>query len=231
VGILFVLVLLACPALVAAGIGAAGIGMLAQRGLGRRPYSAVEKRTVRRAALVPFGALFWLGVVFIAHGYVNVVYFDRDVGLGDFSEVPLVNGYSLASIDDRSYIALHRDIDRTIVGSVTALQVAGPLIFAKTDEVASAQYPSSTPDAIVDTTTGGITNLGSDTALRDAARASGVALDLQPVDVVFWKRQFTWFDALTALVALTPPALVLAAFARSIRRQRRARDGATLSVP
>jgi hypothetical protein len=83
---------------------------------------------------------------------------------------------------------------------------------------------------MLDTSTGAQVTLASDDALRRAAAERGVVLDLQSSYLVHLRREFSWFDGLTAIVAALPVLLVLFSLVKSTRAHRLARQtGGSLS--
>ena len=237
-GIAFVLAFWA----IVGGLGAC-IGALVLRGVTSMltreerlgPYTTFRTRVVRIATVLPFACLMWAGAVFVFQAVVNATYLHRDVGIGDSSNCPLPNGYSILMVDvddqgtvynPKTQLSDDSVVDKEdAVSGVRYLQIAGVYLLGAFDSKYSEHFAQDNPTLdryfILDTRTGSRTDFTTDSALREAAAKLGVNLSLEPISKLYSRYRFTWFDIAAALLLVLPPMIAVALLARSILRLRR----------
>ncbi|HXN56655.1 MAG TPA: hypothetical protein VN874_10335 [Myxococcales bacterium] len=188
-------------------------------------------RVVLAATLFPLLCLCWGGAVFVFQAIVNEVVFHRDPGIGDGWYCPLPNGYALMMIDTTDQGMVYDPRTQPVPGGfapqqdavagVGVLQVAGRYIAGGT--VDSAGHDRSTRQGdrmdsyfLLDTVLGRYGRFSSFDDLRAATRAVGIELKLDPIERVYFKHRFTWFDLLAAILLGGPPLLGLLLLGRRI---------------
>jgi len=186
--------------------------------------------------LFPFACLAWGGAVFVFQAAVNVLLLHRDVGIGDGFDCPLPNGYALSFIDVTDYGTVYNpknrpvwsDIRENAVDDVRAMQLAGRYILGGSDSKRTEHFGQNTGAVdryfLLDTQTGKRTDFDTYDALRNAALQVSVRTNLVPIDSIYRKYRFTWFDGFAGLLLIGPPAVGAAALLRWILRLRLTRD-------
>jgi hypothetical protein len=197
--------------------------------LGSVVMMAAAKFLTRRAAfhrhafvlavgIFPFVGLGWAGVVFVFQAVVNEGFLHRDAGAGDSWTCPLPNGYTLSFIDtmDQGWIydpktQMHDDaIDsqQDAISGVRLLQVSGQYILGgATSEEIPSEHAAIDHYFLIDGRIRTRRDFGSLESLKSDAVQKGLKLDLQPVDEVYRRYRFTWFDAFAAFLFCAPLAV------------------------
>jgi hypothetical protein len=178
------------------------------------------RRLLLAMRLFPFACLAWASAVFVFYAVVNEIVFHRDPGIGDGWTCPLPNGYAIEMIDvtDRGFLynpktqdinlGLHES--RDAISDVCELQLAGRYVLGGANCRAAVPHGPEDHDAIlsyflVDTGTGTHTDFPSYEALNRAATETNIQIQLDPIDVVYRRYRFTWFDAAAAAGMLGVP--------------------------
>jgi len=218
-----------------AAIGAAILGA-AVRWL-TRGVPTERSRTVAVATLFPFLCLGWTFAVFLFQAAINETVFHRDAGLGDAWRTPLPNGYAILMIDttDEGWVyspatqsdgAVAQQDDA--VSAVSKLQVAGRYILGEIGGVDAETGTPKRPSSyfLVDTAVRRVRGFPDMEALRAAARPLGVSPGFVPIDDVYLRYRYTWFDGLALALLLMPPGTAFLFLAWWVRRLRKGRFAA-----
>lgn len=230
-GIGVVLVMWALVGTVLACIGALAMGA-ATMFLTRK---AAKDRTLTLLASVafPFGCVGWAALLFVFQALVNGT-MHRDPGLGDSWDCPLPNGYAITMIDvtDRGWIYNPKtqsggglSDQEDAVSNVLVVQVAGRYILAGADSRSFTEQGNDinrvNSYCILDTQTGKKTSFPTIDELRAATQLLGIRVNLQPINAVYSKYRYTWFDLVVAILLVLPPLIYFVVLADRIRRLRR----------
>ena len=222
-----------------AAIGAVGfryVAVFLTRGAG-----AERQRAIFAVTLFPFACLGWAAIVVIFQAVINAGVLRRDVGFGDAATCPLPNGYSLLMIDvfDRGIVFNPRTqtangsvVDRSdTVDGVRMLQVKGAYLLGAADSQSGAfsTTQSAHPESyfLLDTRVGTPKRFATFDALRESALQLGIQPKLEPINSVYVRYRYTWFDLLAAILLVLPPVLAAFLLLRWIFHLRRSR----VSVP
>jgi hypothetical protein len=113
------------------------------------------------------------------------------------------------------------------VAGVRNIQIAGRYILGATDSKAFEDLGKETNrvDAyfLLDTQMGKRIQFQNFEALRRKALELGIELNLQPINAVYSKFRFSWFDVLAGLLLCLPPGIGFALLIRWIVRLRQTR--------
>lgn len=108
---------------------------------------------------------------------------------------------------------------------VRLLQVDGKYILGgldtKPEEEAGRKNRRVDSYFLLDTTAGRRTAFSDYQSLRAAAEHLGIQLKLEPIEVIYSRYRFTWFDAVTDLLFAAPPLTALILLLLWIRRVRK----------
>ena len=227
--LLFWLVIGLVVASVAAVVLAATTAMLTRRVVtGRR-------RVIVASAVFPFLCLCWGGCVFVFQAFVNELLLNRDLGIGDTWHAPLPNGYQIMMIDvtDQGWVYNPKtqgsgggvtDREDAIPG-IRQLEVTGRYILGGTDTKAFEHLGEETNQVdsyfVLDTQTGKRTDFKSYDELQNRARQLNIPLNLEPINTVYSRFRFTWFDVFAGLLSLIPPLLGLTLLVLWLRHLRK----------
>jgi hypothetical protein len=234
-GIGFVLVLWAVVGMILAGIGAGVLGAVAS--YFTRYVGKDGRKAVIAAILFPFACLGWAGMIFVFQALVNEEVFQRDPGMGDTWKCPLPNGYALLMIDEPDQGVVYKPVNQHVEGvvgiqqgavdGIRIMQVAGRYILGGADSRSSDHFGDKAEvDSyfLLDTGTGERQSFSTYEALRTAAGLRGVQLALQPIEAVYDKYRFTYFDKFVGCLLCVPPVLLAWLLVRWIVRLRGRRD-------
>jgi hypothetical protein len=223
------------------GSGAAIGGGLLLRGLTNAltcAYSSpgIEpecKETIRFASCLPLYCLIWVAAVFIFQAVINNTLFQHDIGIGDSWSCPLPNGYAILMIDvtDQGTVFNPKTQgDSSVsdqsdaISGVSQLQIAGTYILGAFDSDSFKHFAQDRPTVngyfILDTRAGTHVTLDTESKLQDAAAKLNLTLHLQPIDVVYQKYRYTWFDYFVGALILAFPIVLGVALIRQIVRIR-----------
>jgi hypothetical protein len=233
-GLGFVLLIWAIVGTVVAAIGAAAFGGAAA--LLTRGVANGRRKVIIAAILFPVVCLGWGGVIFVFQAFVNEGLLHRDLGLGDTWHAPLPNGYQIMMIDvtDQGWVYNPKTQPGSGVGEqedavagVRNVQVAGRYILGATDTKAFEHLGQDTNQVdayfLLDTQQGKRRQFQNYDALRHSALELGIEPNLQPINAVYSKFRFGWFDVLAGLLFCLPPvvgALLLIFWIVQLRRTR-----------
>src|SRR3984957_9441487 len=233
-GLGIVLLFWAVLGTVVASIGAATLGCAAT--LLTRGVMNGRRTVITAASLFPFICLGWGGAVFVFQAVVNEGLLHRDLGLGDTWHAPLPNGYQVMMIDvtDQGWVYNPMTQPGSGVGEredaiagVRTLQVTGRYILGGTDSKSFEHLgkDSNQVDAyfMLDTLVGKQTKFQNYDALSRRAVEIGIEMNLQPINAVYSKFRFSWFDVFAGLLFCVPPViggLVLIGWIVRLRRTR-----------
>jgi hypothetical protein len=233
-GLGVVLLIWAVAGTAVAAIGAAALGCATT--LLTRGVANGRRKVIIAATLFPVVCLGWGGVMFVFQGVVNEGILHRDLGLGDTWHAPLPNGYQIMMIDvtDQGWVYNPKTQPGSGVGEredavagVRNVQVAGRYILGATDSKAFEHLGQDTNQVdayfLLDTQLGKQTQFHSYDALRHSALQLGIEPNLQPINAVYSKFRFSWFDVLAGLMFCLPPvvgALSLIFWIVQLRRTR-----------
>jgi hypothetical protein len=217
-GIGFVLLFWAVGGAVVAAIGAAILGCVTA--LLTRGVANGRRKVIIAASLFPFVCLGWGGIMFVFQAVVNEGLLHRDLGLGDTWHAPLPNGYQIMMIDvtDQGWVYNPKTQPGSGVGEredavagVRDVQVAGRYILGATDSKAFERLGQDTNQVdayfLLDTQLGKRTQFQNYDALRHSALELGIEPSLQPIDAVYSKFRFSWFDVLAGLLFCLSPII------------------------
>lgn len=196
----------------------------------------------RRAVIVaaagfPFACLAWAGMVFVFQALVNEGLLHRDPGLGDTWHCPLPNGYALLMIDETDHGWVYNpktqgwndgvsEAEDSVAG-VRKLQLAGHYILGGSDS-RSWQFRETSGDYVdsyflLDTRSGKRTNFTAYDQLYNAARELGIQPNLEPIETVYSRYRFTWFEVFSGALLCAPPLISGLLLLKWVLRLRRSR--------
>ena len=212
-GIGFVLLIWAVVGFVMASLGSLVMMAIAKSltryvGLSRHAF-------VLAAGIFPFVCLGWAGTVFVFQAVVNTVFLHRDPGAGDYWVCPLSNGYALSFVDTMDHGELYdpktqNDPDaiasqRDTVFGVSLLQISGQYILGgASSETFPSEYSRADRYFLIDGKARTRRDFGNIDELKQAAAQVGVQVNLEPVDQIYSKYRFTWFDVFVAFLFCAP---------------------------
>jgi len=195
-----------------------------------------RRKVIIAAALLPFVCLCWAGVVFVFQAVINEGLLHRDLGLGDTWHAPLPNGYQIMMIDvtDQGMVYNPKTQPGPGVGEredavagVRNVQVAGRYILGAADTKSFEHLGKETSQVdtyfILDTLLGKQTRFQTYDALRHGASELGIEPKLQPINTVYSKFRFSWFDVFAGILFCVPPIIGVLVLIRWIVRLRRTR--------
>lgn len=236
-GLGFVLLFWALAGAIVGGIGLcvfAGVTALLTRGVmvGRR-------RAIIVAGAFPLACLAWTGFIFVFQAAVNEGLLHRDLGVGDTWHCPLPNGYQILMIDvtdsgwvynPKTQISPDGVAEREdAVAGVRVLQVSGDSILGGVDQHASEHKESSkatdqiTSYFLLDTRSGKRSDFATYDAAARAAQGLGMKLNLEPIQTVYSRYRFSWFDVFVGIILVGPVVLGFFLLVRWVLRLRRLR--------
>lgn len=202
----------------------AGIGMLVLGGatafFTRRVVKG-RRTAIVAAGLFPFACLAWAGALFVFQAFVNEAILHRDPGLGDSWHCPLPNGYALMMIDVTDQGWVYNPKTQAVAGGVgeqedavagvRMVQVAGQYIVGGSDSQSFQHLEQNKNDVdsyfLLDTRTGKRTTVKTYDELRQVASQVGIQLDLRPINSVYSRYRFTWFEVFIGFLLCVPPLL------------------------
>jgi hypothetical protein len=232
-GVGFVLLFWAVVGTVVAAIGAATLGCATA--LLTQGITNGRRKVIIAASLFPIVCLGWGGAVFVFQAAVNEGLLYRDLGIGDTWHAPLPNGYQIMMIDvtDQGWVYNPKTQPDGVgeredaVGGVRSVQVAGRYILGATDSKGFEHLGKDTNQVdayfLLDSQLGKQTQFQNYDALRHRALELGIEPNLQPIDAVYSKFRFSWFDVLAGLLFCLPPVIGALLLFRWIVRLRRTR--------
>jgi len=189
--------------------------------------------TLLSAVAFPFACLGWAALLFVFQACVNGA-MHRDPGLGDSWNCPLPNGYAITMIDvtDQGWVYNPKtQIDGGVaeqedaVAGVRLVQVSGKYILGGSDSRSIVDSHSSNDYVdsyfLLDTQTGRKTAFPNVDGLRAAATQAGINLNLEPIDAVYSRYRYTWFDVSVGILLCVPPLACLVLLARKILKLRK----------
>jgi hypothetical protein len=231
-GLGIVLVFWAVAGIVVAAVGAAIFGCAAA--LLTRDVRNGRRRVIIAVSLFPFVCLGWGGAMFVFQAVVNEGLLHRDLGMGDTWHAPLPNGYQIMMIDvtDQGWVYNPKTQPDSGVGEredavpgVRNIQVAGRYILGATDSKAFEHLGQEINEVdayfLLDTQLGKQTRFQNYDTLRQRALELGIEPNLQPINSVYSKFRFSWFDVLAGLLFCIPPLIGAFALISWIVRLRR----------
>ncbi len=184
-----------------------------------------SSRVVTMARRFPFACFAWAAIVFVVQGAVNTSLLHRDVGLGDDWYAPLPNHYEIVLVDVTDQGLVRQQGGNGGIFGVRLLQVAGPYLLGGSDtqSFAHSGTDSSTVDSyfMLNTGNGAMTVEPNLDALTQAASRAGIALRLEPIDSVYERYRFMWFDILAGCLLVLPPLAVFLMLGWRILRLRK----------
>jgi hypothetical protein len=215
-------------AIVAATLGGA-TALLTRGAMGRR-------KAIVTAILFPLACLAWGGAIFVFQAVVNEGILHRDLGIGDTWHAPLPNGYQIMMIDvtDQGWVYNPKTQpgsgvaeQEDAVSGVRNVQVSGKYILGGIDSKAFEHLGKDVNSVdsyfVLDTQSGKQTRFVSYDALRQKALELRIEPNLQPINSVYSKFRFSWFDVFAGLLFCLPPLLGFLLLIRWIVRLRRTR--------
>jgi hypothetical protein len=233
-GLGFVLLLWAVVGTVVAAVGAATSG--SATAMLTRGVANGRRKVIIAASLFPIVCLGWGGVMFVFQAVVNEGLLHRDLGLGDTWHAPLPNGYQIMMIDvtDQGWVYNPKTQPDSGVGEredavagVRDVQVVGRYILGATDSKAFEHLGQETNQVdayfLLDTRLGKQKQFQNYNALRQSALELGIEPNLQPINTIYSKFRFSWFDVVAGLLFCLPPViggLVLVFWIVQLRRTR-----------
>lgn len=198
-----------------------------------------RKRTIVIAFIFPFFCFVWTGAVFAFQAYINESFLDRDAGITDSWHCPLPNGYAITMIDvadygwvenERLYPHRARHVEgEGSIGGVRLLQVSGAYILGAADSNWSSRVTDRKGDSnvsfyfLIDTQAGHRSDFSTQEELRTAATKAGLSVDLKPINQVYIKYRYTWFDLLVVIIEIVPILIFAVLLGKLILKLRRTR--------
>jgi len=193
--------------------------------------------TLLASLAFPFACLGWAALLFVFQASVNGA-MHRDPGLGDTWTCPLPNGYTILMIDTTNHGWIYNPKTQPgsgvceqedAVAGVVAVQLAERYILGGGNS-RNAAFDDSRIDSyfILDTQTGKKTIFSTTDELRAAAQQAGISLNLQPIQAVYSKYRYTWFDVLVGILLCLLPLFYFGVLVVKIRKLRRS---ATIPQP
>lgn len=214
----FVLLFWAIVGVGIAALGAAVFGCITA--ILTRGIATGRRRAVVAAGLFPFVCLGWGGAVFVFQAVVNEALLHRDLGIGDTWHAPLPNGYQILMIDVTDHGWVYKPKTQKFsavmeredaVPGVRQIQVADRYLLGATDSKSFDRLGTNVDQVdgyfILDTQLGKRLQFKDYYALQQKARELGIEPKLQPIDSVYSKLRFSWFDVFAGLLFFLPPAL------------------------
>ena len=233
-GVGFVLLLWVVVGTVVAAVGAATLGLATA--LLTRGVANGRRKVIIAASLFPIVCLGWGGLMFVFQAVVNEGLLHRDLGLGDTWHAPLPNGYQIMMIDvtDQGWVYNPKTQPGSGVGEqedavagVRNLQVVGRYILGATDSKAFENLGKDTNQVdayfLLDTQSGKRKQFQNYDALRLSALELSIEPNLQPINTIYSKFRFSWFDIVAGLLFCLPPVIGVLLLIRWIVRLRRMR--------
>ena len=176
--------------------------------------------------------------MFVFQAVINEAVLNRDLGIGDYSHCPLPNGYHIMMIDVTDQGMIYNPKTQPVshavvsqddsVDGVRVLQVAGRYILGASDTKLSEHFGQTTESVDsyfwLDTKTGKKTVVPDFEQLRAAATQLGISLKLEPINTVYSRYRFTWFDVFVGILLLAPPLVSAYFLFRWIARVRRTHE-------
>jgi len=186
----------------------------------------------------PFACLPWGGSVFGFQAVVNEAFLHRDAGLGDAWRCPLPNSYSILMIDEIDNGWVYNPASQPgpgvgeaddAVSGVEQLHLSGAFVLGNRNDGWGQRNPTQSAPRIsyfiLDTGKGTHVGFANENDFHQAAGKLGVgAVELEPIDVVYRRYRFTWFDAFAGFLLLAPPLasfIGLAAWVVQVRKRAR----------
>jgi len=203
-GIGFVLVIWAVVGVTVASLGSVVLMAIA-KSLTRRAGSS-RHAFVLAVGIFPFATLGWAGAVFVFQAVVNTAFLNRDPGAGDYWTCPLPNDYALNFIDTMDNGDLYDSrAQRDTVPGVRLLQISDPYILGgASSETFPSEYSRTDHYFLIDGKARTRQDFATMEALKESAARVGVQVNLEPVDQVYSKYRFTWFDMFAAFLFCAP---------------------------
>lgn len=233
-GIVFVLALWAVAGLILAALAAAGCGCVTA--LLTRRVAVGRRRAIITAGLFPFACLIWAGTVFVFQAIVNEGVLNRDLGMGDTWHAPLSNGYQIMMIDvtDQGWVYNPKTQrssgvmeQEDAVSGVRFLQVTQHQIIGAVDSKAFDHLGSESDQVdryfILDTLHGKRVDFKDRGSFEQGVRGFGFEPKLEPINSIYSRFRFSWFDVFAGLLFLIPPiggAILLLVWTVRLRRTR-----------
>lgn len=234
-GLGFVLLIWAVVGTLLACIGAVTFG--GATALFTRRATRGRRYVIIAASLFPFVCLAWGAGIFVFQAVVNEGLLQRDLGLGDTWHAPLPNDYQVMMIDDtdrgwvynpRTQFSSFGVVEQEdAVAGVTNLQVVNQYVLGATnaESWSHSGKDSSQVSAyfLLDTATGKRTQFQNYEELRGRALELSIDPNLQPINTVYSKYRFSWFDVFAGSLFLIPPligGLLLIGWIVRVRRTR-----------
>jgi|SRR5215469_5563811 len=221
------------------GIVLASVGALTFAGattLLTRRVPAGRRSAIVAAAIFPLVSLGWGACAFVFQAVVNEALLDRDLGIGDTWHAPLPNGYHIMMIDvtDQGWVYNPKTQRGSGVGEqqdavpgVRKVQVAERYILGGTDSKSFEHLGQENEHIdsffLLDADTGRQTKFQTYDELRRRAQELRINLNLEPINRVYSRYRFTWFDMFAAVLFFVPPPLGFVLLARWVWRLRRTR--------
>ena len=189
------------------------------------------------ACLFPIACFGWAGALFLFQAIVNEALLHRDLGIGDTWHAPVSNGYQIMMIDvtDQGWVYNPKtQVTSTGVGEqedavsgVRVLQIADPYILGGVDRQAFEHLgkESNQIDSyfVLNTRTGKNTILPDFESLQRGALQLGIRTDLEPINVVYSRYRFSWFDVFVGVLFFVPPIIGFFLLLRRVVRLRQTR--------
>ena len=168
---------------------------------------------------------------------VNEAVLHRDPGLGDAWHCLLPNGYEILMIDvtDNGWVYNPKTQPASggvgeqedAVANVRLLQINGPYIFGGVDQKAFERLDGASNQVdsyfVLNAQTGKRTTLQNYDALRNTALQLGTQLNLEPIQTVYSRYRFSWFDVFVGMIFCGPMIISFLMLVRWIIRLRRTR--------
>jgi hypothetical protein len=222
-----------------AGTFLAAIGGLALRGLAQLVTRGAKKKgrsqAMSAAALFPFACLGWVAFIFLFQAFISQNLLHRDPGIGDTWHCPLPNGYALLMTDvpDHGWVYNPKTQPGESVGqrgdaiaNVRTLQVAGRYILGAADSQASDHDNSNQVDEffLLDTQAGKHMTFVRYQALEFQAKQLGIQPNLEPINSVYTRYRFSWFDVVAGVLIFLPPLAAMFFLGKWILKIRQTRQ-------
>jgi hypothetical protein len=224
-----------------AGTFLAAIGGLVLRGLTQLVTRGAKKKgraqAMSVAALFPFACLGWAGFIFLFQAFISQNLLHRDPGIGDTWHCPLPNGYALLMTDatDHGWIYNPKTQPGEAVGqrgdavaNVRTLQITGRYILGAADSRASEHVSDGSNPVdeffLMDTQAGKHMTFVRYEALEFQAKQLGIQPNLEPINGVYTRYRFSWFDVFAGVLIFVPPLGAMYFLGKWVLKLRRGRQ-------
>lgn len=187
-----------------------------------RSSDAVRKRFRSAATLGPMAVGLYLLLLLAGMGIYGTAT-GRDLGFGDDFELPLPNGYRWVAVDVPDLATIYDPGgEPTYLDHVVSLQRSGDWLAGGTsdrvDRSGDLHDVSADHWFLLNTKNREHFDATSEAQLDQLTAEHGFRLKLQPSSAFYSSHRYRWYDAVVALLLLSPGMLILLSIYRKARR-------------